>query len=779
MEKNSDEIEQHLVGTETSGTTNGDMKTATHVAPSYFDCGTTEIITGLLKMNTAQIEEPGLDDPMPFSDLSDPSRHLWIVTTAGLPWRTGTAINPFLRSLYFIRKRMHLYKSEDNKPGKVSLVIPWLESAADRRKVYGERIDKSGEEGQQQQIDWIKEYASDMCDMKEEMEHLNILFYDAAYWPAFGSIFPTVDICSLIPNEEADIAVLEEPEHLNWMRVPNHDYFTKDSQEKSWPLSEEIPVEKGETDKSLENRDPSAAVIVEGNDEVSKKNFDHELGWAHKFTFVVGIIHTNYSAYMKQYGLGTTIVAAPALKALSSMVVRAYCHKVVRLSGVIPKYASWKEVTCNVHGVRSDFLQMDNTDNSESPNTDEGESSPVYFIGKLLWAKGFDKMLKIQEAFRKANPSKEYFSIDVYGGGPDELDIKRAFHGRMQPPKTPSDTESISSADSNEETNIDSNEESRRVLTTSTSIRNQIMKLTKSVEEKLPKAFNEAKNLINAGFEVIVPDDAGASTNETIVETNEFVKNESSISETEVVTSKQKNPLAILSDVSEKSISTGIATTNAVKNLADSAIKAGLAMTFTKDELDESAHGDSQSQRSYRFDPPKTIYELRRTPIPAKFLGVKDHAQLRTMPCKVFLNPSITEVLCTTTAEALAMGKFVVIPKHVSNEFFFQFTNCLPYESISECVEKLQWALDNDPSPLTEEEAHIFTWEAATDRMIKSSIITKREARARSKDGFDKTDSRMAWIHSKSGKQSSLIKSTFMRVRSAGSFTDESKSKSK
>ena len=187
MVKDSDEIEQVDGSETTSGTMNGDMKASTHVTPSYFDCGTTEIIKGLLKMNTAQIDEPGLDDPMPFSDLSDPSRHLWIVTTAGLPWRTGTAINPFLRSLYFIRKRLHLYKSEDNNPGKVSLVIPWLESPADRRKVYGERVNKSGVEGQQQQIDWIKEYACDMCDMEEEMEHLNILFYDAAYWPAFGS----------------------------------------------------------------------------------------------------------------------------------------------------------------------------------------------------------------------------------------------------------------------------------------------------------------------------------------------------------------------------------------------------------------------------------------------------------------------------------------------------------------------------------------------------------------------------------------------------------------
>jgi hypothetical protein len=67
----------------------------------------------------------------------------------------------------------------------------------------------------------------------------------------------------------------------------------------------------------------------------------------------------------------------------------------------------------------------------------------------------------------------------------------------------------------------------------------------------------------------------------------------------------------------------------------------------------------------FTFDPPKSTYELRRAPIPARFLGVKDHALMRDFPAhKIFLNASVTEVLCTTTAEAPAMGKFALIPKH-------------------------------------------------------------------------------------------------------------------
>lgn len=84
------------------------------------------------------------------------------------------------------------------------------------------------------------------------------------------SILALGDISEIIPDKDADIAVLEEPEHLTW--------------------------------------------------------YHHGKRWKTKFRLVIGIIHTNYLAYVKREKNGN--LQAFLLKYLNNWVVGIYCHKV-------------------------------------------------------------------------------------------------------------------------------------------------------------------------------------------------------------------------------------------------------------------------------------------------------------------------------------------------------------------------------------------------------------------------------------------------------------------
>lgn len=729
-------------------------------------------------MSPESFEDEDENEPVPASLLSDPERSICVVTTAALPWRTGTAVNPLLRALYLVRFQKELQSTQlTGRTGSVTLVIPWLESAEEREKLYGfNNRFANGEDGMKEQEEWIRNYSKERCGMSDESEKLQILFYPAFYLSSFGSIFPKVDLCNFIPAELVDVAILEEPEHLNWFRTPstvsNSDSEMGDSnyesEDKSIGPNVEVVVSKSEgKNESGNNPESAKSVNVVAKDRTAetkdkRRNLEKsKLGWTHRFRFVVGIVHTNYEEYARQYGIGASLIAAPAIGAVSALTIRAHCHKVIKLSDTLPSFAPGKECTCNVHGVRHEFLEEGTVDFKKifakggSDTAPEGYDEPasVYFIGKIVWAKGFNLMLELEDVFRKKYGS--YFPVDIYGGGPDEKAVVRAFHGRNH--KTPSKRPQPVAQGSMSPTSSDGGVfdpkdlNAALVFSNPTSIKAQTNDMIDQMKRRSVSRHDDdvVAQYLSLGFEV-----SGISGSVT------------SVKESRKQNKYSADPINILGDLSGKSFDTGMKTTHAVYNIADSSIKSILAMSFSKlkKHAKEKKHeNDKGDKHHYVFDPPLSRYELRRHPIPAKFPGVVDHSQLKTVPHKIFLNPSTSEVLCTTTAEALAMGKFAIIPRHPSNDFFLQFSNCLAYDTLSECADKMKWALENLPAPLCDDERRMFTWEAANERLMSSSIVSIKEAREWSENGMDKTDARIAYWLSESGEKGHMIKSLFHR----------------
>ena len=183
------------------------------------------------------------DDITPQSDLSLPNRSIYVVTTAALPWRTGTAVNPLLRAAYLSRRmkiinkgnasiatRSHLFNDTiaesnatqlDTNSTKqfVTLVIPWLELEKDRQELYGPN--HTFETSQEQEAH-IREWLKNDANMPEEADPeygLRILFYPARYHSGLKSIFAMGDICAVLRNQTMNeslsdaVCILEEPEH--------------------------------------------------------------------------------------------------------------------------------------------------------------------------------------------------------------------------------------------------------------------------------------------------------------------------------------------------------------------------------------------------------------------------------------------------------------------------------------------------------------------------------------------------------------------------------------
>jgi len=619
------------------------------------------------------------------SDLTRPGRYVHIVTTAALPWMTGTSVNPLLRAAY-MHERLEAINHgspsnitrSNNSSSYVTLVIPWLELPEDQRKVYNGRVFDSKDE---QEI-YVRKWLAESAKMPDAAANLKIVFYNARYHADFGSVFAMGDIIQELPAEELDVCVLEEPEHLNWFRAPSMESWTK------------------------------------------------------RYNYVVGIVHTNYDQYAAQHYSG--LWTAPAIRLMSAAMVRAYCHKVIKLSAVVQEFAPEKEITSNVHGVRQEFIAepvVEATRRNEKINPgdesfmEEGSdpAAEVYFIGKLLWTKGLDILLEYQDYYKDI--VGEYFPIDIYGTGPEQLEISRAYLGR---PKNSGGESSSKTRLKKKKLKSELEKVSKNAFVRAFTWVNRRKKRRKGNKRNQSNSSSDGKQSAS----IITVQDIYND----VIDVMEFLPVKARESFEGFPTQLKESLDQLSEDV-----------TKAQESFKGLPSKARMAINQLIDEL---------SSRTTTFPLPRGLYQFRRQPIPATFPGRVDHAVLKgdrgnstnVSNYKVFVNPSVSEVLCTTTAEALAMGKFVIIPIHPSNEFFTRFPNCLGYRNQYEFVANLRWALTHDPVPHTPEIAREFTWEAATDRFLEASAITHKEARERELLGRSKIDERIAWFHNELGK---------------------------
>nr|CAD1836786.1 unnamed protein product [Ananas comosus var. bracteatus] len=291
--------------------------------------------------STGHHYEGGFWDNSSKHERSDEKRRVAIVTTASLPWLTGTAVNPLFRAAYLAKTTQQ----------DVTLVVPWL-CKSDQELVYPNNITFSSPEEQEAYIrNWLEERVGFTADFK------------ISFYPGKAKHYSCWDTSQFIPSKEADIAVLEEPEHLNW--------------------------------------------------------YHHGKRWTDKFNHVIGVVHTNYLEYIRREKNGA--IQAFLVKHINNLVTRAHCHKVLRLSAATQDLP--KSVICNVHGVNPKFLKIGEKIAAEMERGQQAFPKGAYFLGKMVWAKGYRELIDL---LARHKMDLEGFKIDLYGNGEDSHEVQSA-----------------------------------------------------------------------------------------------------------------------------------------------------------------------------------------------------------------------------------------------------------------------------------------------------------------------------------------------------------------
>ena len=262
-----------------------------------------------------------LDGVTPQSDLSRPGRYIHIVTTATLPWFTGTAVNPLLRAAYLHRTTQQINSLQETTVGRrqnttkrwVTLVIPWLELPEDQMMLYNGRVFANCTEQEQYIRDWLQ-YEANMTDVACPNTGLQIIFYPGRYHTGLGSIFAMGDIIDTIVNSTATTSTATSNSSNDTMTEfdtttcldDNSHNENSDGHNLTAPLllllsnttgssGGTICTPKGEEEETI----PPPVLDVCVLEEPEHCNWYRAPGdgWTKRFNYVVGIVHTSTSQF--------------------------------------------------------------------------------------------------------------------------------------------------------------------------------------------------------------------------------------------------------------------------------------------------------------------------------------------------------------------------------------------------------------------------------------------------------------------------------------------------
>lgn len=267
-----------------------------------------------------------------------------------------------------------LYLAKSGRP--VRLMLPWIERSEQEKLFDGWEVF----EERASQEEYIRRWCAEHAQEDIERLPLQLHWYEACYVEQVRSIFPKGDCSTALGDGPRDVLILEEPEHLCW--------------------------------------------------------YHNGQRWPELFQHVIGIVHTNYQAYLEKMGyeglLSTPEVRDGIFLTFTSMVCSAYCDVTIKLSTAGVSLPN--EVCSDIHGVRNEFFEIgkavpdvsrgSSRSSSSSSKSSPSDSEPVqaYFLGKAVFQKGWGELLD----YLKAGSSRcADVCIDGFGSGPDLEAIRK------------------------------------------------------------------------------------------------------------------------------------------------------------------------------------------------------------------------------------------------------------------------------------------------------------------------------------------------------------------